>query len=55
MASLTFAAAAGALIEVVIMRRLYHREHLDQVLATLPLSLFVPKAHVGCLVRFLCT
>jgi len=44
MASLTFAAAAGALIEVVIMRRLYHRGHLDQVLATFALILICSEA-----------
>ncbi|MFQ1702579.1 branched-chain amino acid ABC transporter permease [Loktanella agnita] len=38
-AALAAAAAAGALIEVLIMRRLYHRDHLDQVLATFALIL----------------
>ncbi|MDO1584214.1 branched-chain amino acid ABC transporter permease [Rhizobium oryzicola] len=38
-ASLAFAAAAGALMEVVVIRRLYGRDHLDQVLATFALIL----------------
>lgn len=38
-ASLIAAAAAGALIEVVVIRRLYDRDHLDQVLATFALIL----------------
>ncbi len=38
-ASLVAAAAAGALVEVVVIRRLYHRDHLDQVLATFALIL----------------
>ena len=38
-ASLAAAAAAGALIEVAIIRRLYARDHLDQVLATFALIL----------------
>jgi len=38
-ASLAAAAAAGALMEVVIIRRLYARDHLDQVLATFALIL----------------
>ena len=33
------AAAAGALIEVLVIRRLYDRDHLDQVLATFALIL----------------
>ncbi len=33
------AAAAGAVIELVVMRRLYDRDHLDQVLATFALIL----------------
>jgi branched-chain amino acid transport system permease protein len=38
-ASLAAAAAAGALMEVAIIRRLYARDHLDQVLATFALIL----------------
>lgn len=33
------AAAVGALVELLVMRRLYHRHHLDQVLATFALIL----------------
>jgi branched-chain amino acid transport system permease protein len=42
-ASLVAAAAAGALIEVVIVRRLYARDHLDQVLATFALILILSE------------
>ncbi|MDE2790562.1 MAG: branched-chain amino acid ABC transporter permease [Paracoccaceae bacterium] len=38
-ASLAAAAAAGALVEIVVIRRLYGRDHLDQVLATFALIL----------------
>jgi branched-chain amino acid transport system permease protein len=38
-ASLAAAAAAGAIIELVVIRRLYDRDHLDQVLATFALIL----------------
>ena len=38
-ASFIAAAAAGALVEVLIIRRLYDRDHLDQVLATFALIL----------------
>ena len=38
-ASLVAAAAAGAIVEVVVIRRLYDRDHLDQVLATFALIL----------------
>lgn len=38
-ASLAAAAAAGALVEVFVIRRLYERDHLDQVLATFALVL----------------
>lgn len=38
-ASLAAAAAAGALMEVLVVRRLYDRDHLDQVLATFALIL----------------
>ena len=33
-ASLTAAAIAGVIVEMTVMRRLYDRDHLDQVLAT---------------------
>jgi len=38
-AALAAAAAAGALVELVVIRRLYARDHLDQVLATFALIL----------------
>ena len=38
-ASLVAAAAAGAIVEVAVIRRLYKRDHLDQVLATFALIL----------------
>ncbi|MBP2549852.1 branched-chain amino acid transport system permease protein [Neorhizobium galegae] len=38
-ASLAASAAAGALIEITVIRRLYARDHLDQVLATFALIL----------------
>lgn len=38
-ASLAAAAAAGALIELTVIRKLYDRDHLDQVLATFALIL----------------
>lgn len=38
------AAAAGALIEVAVIRRLYDRDHLDQVLATFALILILSEA-----------
>lgn len=38
-ASLMAAALAGALVEMLIIRRLYNRDHLDQVLATFALIL----------------
>ncbi len=38
-ASLAAAAAAGAIMEIVVVRRLYDRDHLDQVLATFALIL----------------
>ena len=38
-ASLAAAAAAGAIVEVAVIRRLYKRDHLDQVLATFALIL----------------
>ncbi len=42
-ASLGAAAAAGALMEVAIIRRLYERDHLDQVLATFALILILSE------------
>ena len=39
MASLAAAAVAGVLVETLIIRRLYDRDHLDQVLATFALIL----------------
>ncbi|TMM54068.1 branched-chain amino acid ABC transporter permease [Sulfitobacter sabulilitoris] len=39
LASLIAAAAAGALVELLVIRRLYDRDHLDQVLATFALIL----------------
>jgi len=38
-ASLVAAAAAGAIVELLVIRRLYRRDHLDQVLATFALIL----------------
>lgn len=38
-ASLACAAAAGAIVELAVVRRLYDRDHLDQVLATFALIL----------------
>ncbi|MCZ4259729.1 branched-chain amino acid ABC transporter permease [Limimaricola sp. G21655-S1] len=38
-ASIAAAAAAGAIVEVAVIRRLYRRDHLDQVLATFALIL----------------
>ena len=38
-AALAGAAAAGALVELVVIRRLYDKDHLDQVLATFALIL----------------
>ena len=39
LAALTAAAIAGAVVEMVVIRRLYNRDHLDQVLATFALIL----------------
>ncbi|QBF33015.1 branched-chain amino acid ABC transporter permease [Thalassococcus sp. S3] len=39
MASLAAAALAGAIVELTVIRRLYDRDHLDQVLATFALIL----------------
>ena len=43
MAGVAAAAAAGALIEIVVIRRLYARDHLDQVLATFALILILSE------------
>ncbi len=43
-ASLAAAAAAGVLVEVTVLRRLYRRDHLDQVLATFALILIFSEA-----------
>jgi branched-chain amino acid transport system permease protein len=43
-ASLAAAAAAGVLVEVAVIRRLYNRDHLDQVLATFALILIFSEA-----------
>ena len=40
LAALPAAAAVGMAVEFLIFRRLYHREHLDQVLATFGLIMF---------------
>ncbi|MEZ5752593.1 MAG: branched-chain amino acid ABC transporter permease [Paracoccaceae bacterium] len=42
-AGMAAAAAAGALIEIVVIRRLYDRDHLDQVLATFALILILSE------------
>jgi branched-chain amino acid transport system permease protein len=42
-AGIAAAAAAGALIEMVVIRRLYARDHLDQVLATFALILILSE------------
>ncbi|MCY4461995.1 MAG: branched-chain amino acid ABC transporter permease [Albidovulum sp.] len=39
LAGLSAAAAAGAIVELAVIRRLYNRDHLDQVLATFALIL----------------
>lgn len=38
-AAMAASAAAGVLVELTVIRRLYHRDHLDQVLATFALIL----------------
>lgn len=43
-AALPAAALAGVAIEFVVIRRLYDRDHLDQVLATFGLILFINEA-----------
>jgi branched-chain amino acid transport system permease protein len=42
-AGIAAAAAAGAIIEVAVIRRLYARDHLDQVLATFALILILSE------------
>ncbi len=42
-ASLAAAALSGALIEILVIRRLYARDHLDQVLATFALILILSE------------
>lgn len=42
-ASLAAAAVAGALVEMLVIRRLYARDHLDQVLATFALILIASE------------
>ena len=44
MASLMAAAIFGAIIELTVIRRLYNRDHLDQVLATFALILIFSEA-----------
>ena len=43
-ASLAAAAIAGVIVEIVVIRRLYARDHLDQVLATFALILMFSEA-----------
>ena len=43
LAGIAAAAAAGALIEMLVIRRLYDRDHLDQVLATFALILILSE------------
>jgi branched-chain amino acid transport system permease protein len=43
-ASLAAAATAGALVEILVIRKLYDRDHLDQVLATFALILIFSEA-----------
>src|SRR5690606_25965361 len=42
-ASLAAAAALGAIVEMTVIRRLYGRDHLDQVLATFALILILSE------------
>ena len=44
LAALSAAALAGMAIEIIVLRRLYSRDHLDQVLATFGLILFINEA-----------
>lgn len=43
-AALAAAALCGVLVELIILRKLYYRDHLDQVLATFGLILFFNEA-----------
>ncbi len=43
LAGFTGAAIAGALIEIIVIRKLYARDHLDQVLATFALILIISE------------
>ena len=52
LASLSGAAIAGVLIEILIIRRLYRREHLDQVLATFALILLLSEGVRWCFGAF---
>ena len=44
LASLIFASIAGVLVELTVIRRLYDRDHLDQVLATFALILLFSES-----------
>lgn len=44
LAAIASAALVGMAMEIIVMRRLYHRDHLDQVLATFGLILFANEA-----------
>ena len=48
LAALTAAAIAGAIVEMVVIRQLYNRDHLDQVLATFALILIFSEG-TSCL------
>ncbi len=52
LASLSGAAIAGVLIEIMIIRRLYRRDHLDQVLATFALILLLSEGVRWCFGAF---
>ena len=52
LASLSGAAIAGVLIEILIIRRLYRRDHLDQVLATFALILLLSEGVRWCFGAF---
>ena len=52
LASLAGAAIAGVLIEIIIIRRLYRRDHLDQVLATFALILLLSEGVRWCFGAF---
>ena len=52
LASLSGAAIAGVLIEIFIIRRLYRRDHLDQVLATFALILLLSEGVRWCFGAF---